>query len=393
MSELMLRTRLSNGQTIAQPISDFSEVAALSVEAGATYTIIDANTQETPVGLVFERREQDLEIELEGETLVVLDDFYVADNAATFSSNGSFAPSADFALTSADVPAVSAAGSLEAVDAASDVSASFIPAAATLNPMTWGWAGVAGGTVAAAGIGTGVGLAVADDDSDDGVPTAVVVFDLAADGDSSDHSDQTFRADTTYTIYIRVPSDSDSSLVALDPAERWSGAGNLGEDDVIILVGDDGPVQDAYGSPVATMNTETGWIWWSGTDNAASLSDSGAVYRYGTTLTTDTYTTTTFTPSTFSVPITFTYTTTTVTPTSSSTITNFFTSTTYTPSVVSVPVTNTYTSTYTTTTTQTAHLWSETGWSTSANPNQDNSFSQAYLTTMPAGIMTTQGLA
>lgn len=343
MPELILRTQLADGRTIAQPISAF---AALAVEPGATYTIVDAQTQEAPVGLAFERKDEDLEIQLEGEPVVVLDDFYTAETAATFGADD-----ATFALASADLPAVSEAGALDTSDLppVSDGGLLSIPAGATLtNPLTWGTPGLIGaGVVGAAGVGTGVGVAVSDDssssDSPGGPDTSVVVFDLV-DGDSSDHSDQTFDPNVAYTIYIRVPSAG--GLNGLARGESWQGGGNLGADDLIVLVGDGGPVRGFYSaSDIFGMSTEGNWIYWSGSSMfAMSLSSSGSFYRFST------YTTTTF-------------------------------------------ITESSSTTTTSTTTDTAFLWSNSESSWSENPNGDNSFSQAYLTTMPAGVLTSQGLA
>ncbi len=74
--------------------------------------------------------------------------------------------------------------------------------------------------------------------------TSIVVFDLV-EGVSSSHSGRSFAADVSYTIYIRV--DSDSHELSTDGISgnadatwgTWGGAANLGADDAIILVGDD----------------------------------------------------------------------------------------------------------------------------------------------------------
>ena len=339
MSELILRTRLADGTTVAQPLT---EVATLPVEPGATYAVVDAATDEAPTGLTFERKDEDLEVQLDGEAVVVLDEFYTADTSAAFSTD------AGFALGSADLPAVSEAGALDALPPVSDGGFFSIPAGATLlNPATWGTGALVGaGTVVAAGAGTGIGIAVSDDDdSDAGTNTSVVVFDLV-DGDSSDHSDQTFDADTTYTIYIRVPSNG--AMTSLAVGEMWSNGENLGADDTIVLVGNGSDVIGGGGTAVTGFSTEGTLYWQTSSETAAQLTNEGSFSR--------TYTTTsTFTTSTGEGP---------------------------------------FTTTSTFSTGSATQLWTATeeAWSES-NPNSEVSFSEVYLTTMPAGVLTSQGLA
>ena len=344
MPELILRTRHADGRTVAQPLSEF---AALIAEPGATYTIVDAATQETPEGLSFERKDEDLEIHLEGEPVILLDDFYGTQTSALFGTDGSLDPSAELALSSGDLPAVSEAGAIEDLPHVSDGGFFSIPAGATLlNPATWGTGALVGaGTAVAAGVGTGVGVAVSDDDDDDAPGSTAVVFDLADTGLSSDHSDRTFDPDTTYTIYIRVSSEAGIGS-GLARGQQWSGAQHLGADDTIVLVGDGGPVQSAFGSDVTTMSasSESDWIYWFGSESwVASVEDGGWFYRA------------TLTTTTFSIG------------SESSTTSQYPTST-------------------------STQLWTSEseGWST--NPNADNTFAQAHLTTMPAGVLTSQGL-
>ena len=339
--ELILRTQLPNGETLIRPLSD---AAVLPAEAGATYTILDAETEQAPVGLEFDRKDQDLEIQLEGETVVVLDDFYTADMAATFSADRGLT-TGEFALSSADLPAVSEAGGLDAdLPHVSDGGFFSIPAGATLlNPATWGTGALVGaGTVVAAGVGTGVGIALDDDDDDDVDPTTVV-FDLAESGNSSDHSNQEFNPDVSYTIYIRVPSQG--GLVELNAGEQWTGVRNLGEDDVIVLVGTGADVEGVNGAVTSASGSSSGIWWWDTEENVASMYSTGYFYRQGITTTTETGT-----------------------------------------SMARVAATET------TTTSASVYLWnSESSWS--ENPNSDNTFSEIYMTALPGGVLTSQGLA
>jgi hypothetical protein len=84
-------------------------------------------------------------------------------------------------------------------------------------------------------------------DTETSLDTSIVVFDLVQ-GSSSDHSGRTFQSGVSYDIYIRVDSD-DASLNTRGRGpgtwDRWEGTANLGSDDRIILVGDGAGVQGA----------------------------------------------------------------------------------------------------------------------------------------------------
>lgn len=156
------------------------------------------------------------------------------------------------------------------------------------------------------------------------VDPSIVVFDLTT-GQSSDHNGRVFDANTAYTIYIRVNSDS-HSLVGLDSNEMWSGAQNLGIDDKIVLVGTGSEVKGDFGNAVSGMRGGNSINWLAGSSisfssyNVAGVDASGKFYRDGNNV----------------------------------------------------------------------DLWNG-SWA--ANPNQDNGFAQAYLQAMPAGVLTSQGLA
>ena len=85
-------------------------------------------------------------------------------------------------------------------------------------------------------------------DTETSVDTGIVVFDLVQ-GSSSDHSDRTFQNDVSYDIYIRVQSeDAALSTRGRGPGswDRWEGADNLGSDDRIILVGDGEAIEGPF---------------------------------------------------------------------------------------------------------------------------------------------------
>ncbi|MDD2161168.1 cadherin domain-containing protein [Pseudomonas sp. MIL19] len=172
-----------------------------------------------------------------------------------------------------------------------------------------------------------------------------VVFDLIQ-GVSSDHSSRTFDANTTYTIYIRVDSNSSAlSTAGSGPGTwlPWQGANNLGGDDKIVLVGN-GTLPEGYPGFPATghYNLEINGpggpgdpvhdgISWFGTSPVAELRRDGEfVRKYWLQA-------------------------------------------------------------------STVDLWSG-SWAVNANPNAEhinNStvFGEVYLAQMPLGILTTQGLA
>ncbi len=82
-------------------------------------------------------------------------------------------------------------------------------------------------------------------DTEPSIDTSIVVFDLVQ-GSNSDHSDRTFQDDVSYDIYIRVQSD-DASLRTNGGGpgtwKEWEGADDLGSDDRIILVGDGAEIE------------------------------------------------------------------------------------------------------------------------------------------------------
>ena len=89
------------------------------------------------------------------------------------------------------------------------------------------------------------------------VNTSVVVFDLT-DGDSSSHSGRSFDGTTTYTIYIKVAT----SAAGISVTNPWTGAGNLGSDDTIILVGSGAEPLGETGFPAASKHANASSMAW-----------------------------------------------------------------------------------------------------------------------------------
>ena len=134
-----------------------------------------------------------------------------------------------------------------------------------------------------AGISTPTGLNFTTASASNGDPS-IVVFDLTT-GQSSDHNGRVFDANTAYTIYIKVNSNS-SSLVGLDSNEMWSGAQNLGTDDKIVLVGSGSAVKGGLGGQVTMVNhpaNSIGWIAGFSTSHskAAGIAANGQFTRNG----------------------------------------------------------------------------------------------------------------
>ena len=156
--------------------------------------------------------------------------------------------------------------------------------------------------------------------------SSIVVFDLTT-GQSSDHDGRVFDANTAYTIYIMVNSNS-RTLVGLDSNEMWSGAQNLGTDDKIVLVGSGSAVIGNSGGPVADTYhpaPANSFVWLTGftLSKAAGIAANGQFTRADVGM-------------------------------------------------------------------SQVDLWNGT-WA--ANPNANKTLSQVYLQAMPAGVLTSQGLA
>ncbi|TEW48533.1 cadherin repeat domain-containing protein, partial [Psychromonas algicola] len=107
--------------------------------------------------------------------------------------------------------------------------------------------------------------------------TSIVVFDLV-NGTSSSHSDRSFDANVSYTIYIVVDSDTNSLN---NNFATWSEANNLGSDDLILLVGNDAsnPIVNVGG--ITNVRTSSGGIllWETSLGSAARFTAGGNIRR------------------------------------------------------------------------------------------------------------------
>ncbi|MEY4592166.1 MAG: hypothetical protein RIR18_1061, partial [Pseudomonadota bacterium] len=124
-----------------------------------------------------------------------------------------------------------------------------------------------GGTLAdSAGNAATTGNALVADNKnylvDTSLDPSVVVFDLV-NGVSSAHSNRTFKADVSYTIYLRVNSTSDVlNTTPTNQAKgnwgKWGGQDKLGTDDKIILVGTGKDVLSPDSGAVDSFRAEAG---------------------------------------------------------------------------------------------------------------------------------------
>ena len=113
------------------------------------------------------------------------------------------------------------------------------------------------------------------------VDSSIVVFDLVQ-GVSSDHSGRTFDANTSYTIFIRVDSNSHVlSTAGSGPGtwDTWSGANNLGVDDRIVLVGTGTPVKGTAGFGVTYLLGNPNTLIWASSGYAVELGLDGQLKR------------------------------------------------------------------------------------------------------------------
>ena len=121
----------------------------------------------------------------------------------------------------------------------------------------------------------------ADDDiALGGLRSEIVVFDLTAGTSSSVDGSREFEAGVSYTIYIVV--DSDNENVELADGYSWTGGANLGEDDEIVLVGNDSTnaVEGFYGRVDSTVNFDS-YIGWRATSRSlpAFVRNNGSFHR------------------------------------------------------------------------------------------------------------------
>jgi methionine-rich copper-binding protein CopC len=136
---------------------------------------------------------------------------------------------------------------------------------ADLLPTTTYTVQVDAGALKDAAGNTHAGIGAGALDFTSGPRTDVVVFDLVNGVDSS-HSDRTFDANVSYTIYIRVDNSYTLSQDGTGPVAgsswgEWKGGENLGADDRIVLVGS-GTALNGLNGNVAVHTATGNYIAW-----------------------------------------------------------------------------------------------------------------------------------
>ncbi|NRB38853.1 MAG: hypothetical protein HRU20_10355, partial [Pseudomonadales bacterium] len=151
MSKLFLRQQSQDGRRTDFPLS-LNHISHLKVEPGATYSVIDATTQQPPSSLKLKREDDDLEIEINDELLVKLEAFYQEDIAAVYQDEA--------LLLAADAEAETDTSAITADD---DETAGLSP---------WAWAGIGVGAAS-------IAVIASDDDSSSAPPPAAYTVTIA----------------------------------------------------------------------------------------------------------------------------------------------------------------------------------------------------------------------
>ncbi|PKF56781.1 hypothetical protein CW748_08570, partial [Alteromonadales bacterium alter-6D02] len=95
MSAFAVVLKQSNGVQKTYPLTVFQ---SLSVMNGTTYTLIDVNTKQVPDDLVLRRKDNDLILEVDGEVVAQIENFYIPTVEATFSVDGTVSPANGMAI-------------------------------------------------------------------------------------------------------------------------------------------------------------------------------------------------------------------------------------------------------------------------------------------------------
>jgi hypothetical protein len=83
---------------------DLTEAIRLGAIDGLVYSVVHAETGQPPAGLLLRRRGQDLALELDGEPLLLLEDFYAVEGQPIVSLDGSLTPALAQQLTPESPP-------------------------------------------------------------------------------------------------------------------------------------------------------------------------------------------------------------------------------------------------------------------------------------------------
>jgi len=315
----------------SQQLLDLNSPAPIAVTPGARYQLLAADTP-LPFGdFTVTKEGDDLVVDSDGQRITTLAQFFGAEQTAYLLLPSSGSGEAE-TISSLDVALYPESGILWSAQQPGGF----------ITPSLLADIGLVGTAIAvAASNSSGSDSAAAAADSAPSADRSVVVFDLSQ-GLSSDHSARSFDADSSYQIYIIVPTDA--SPLQFNTGQQWFNGNNLGADDKITLVGDDGAILSLQGHAEITnhwLYSSSSYYSWGNLDNPDA--GSWAIYNLA----------------------------------ASGLFSASFSSTTAT-----IRASSYYLSIVT--------LWSGTAVSLSGG---NQSFASAYRTALPAGILTSQGLA
>ncbi|TWX68664.1 cadherin repeat domain-containing protein [Colwellia demingiae] len=129
MIKLTLLVELANGERQTFSLVELQILTALN---GAIYTVVKEGTQQAPQELVLKRKDDDLEVEVEGVTVAKVEGFYSESMTANFSADGSFTPAEGMSVSSTDKPVIIEGN--EPIVRKSQEDNDFLG----LSPLTWG---------------------------------------------------------------------------------------------------------------------------------------------------------------------------------------------------------------------------------------------------------------
>jgi len=231
MPQLKLIETFATG---AEQVFPLHKLQNLKASAGAVYTVVDAETSAVPQGLRLKRKEDALEVEVDGEVVATLEGFY-ADNASASFRIGETEGATGTAVVigAADVPQDDNSNIVWQAESASD------------DWGNWGWY-AGGGALLAAGLaaaGGGGGGSDGDDSGTDTTPPTIVSPSNAQRVELSVTED-TDAGEVIYDIAVDEPATfsitgQDASSFAIEETE-----GNAAE--VSLLVAPDFASQASY---------------------------------------------------------------------------------------------------------------------------------------------------
>ena len=100
---LLILTDPSRGSRVVELSSH--EIQTLQVESGVTYSLLDPETQTFPASMIMKRQGKNLEVEVDHQTLAIVENFYSENASAFFNADESIQPFAEaLSMSSNEVP-------------------------------------------------------------------------------------------------------------------------------------------------------------------------------------------------------------------------------------------------------------------------------------------------